>query len=344
MCKSSAILCCGFVALVASEAHAAELIFKNGERLKGTIVELTEASVHFQSTNLGAITVPRSAVEIIGAPVPKADVAQVLESPAGSPEEPSEAISAQEGEDRRLHDIALDGWTSLWERNAFWATVERYWPLKTWKNRVDFGFFFENNGSKDLRYDFGFSTKKRIDAHETWFDFSYAYRRRDDDVIRNWTRGSLLYRYDMSERFFFQSNARYQRRPEESIYSELSESVGLGYRWLATDTMRGAITPEIGVTYADIGTTETKLVAIGSIVQDVEIDVSNTLTLLQDLVVQYSPSDNGDFVVNFQVGVENRITKSLSLRLAYDFIYDERVQFEDQETKETTKITFGAHF
>ncbi len=344
MPKQMVIFCCGLAALCASQASAAELIFENGERLKGSIIELSNDSVRFKSANLGEITVPLVAVEIKRDAVPVITIDLKSKGLANASEDPPEPALMEKEEGRGLHDVALNRWTSLWERNAFWSTVERYCPLKTWKNRVDFGFFFQNTTRKDLRYDFGFNTQKRVDKHETEFNFSYACRRIDEDVRRDWTKGNLLYRYDIGDRVFIQSNARYQRRPEESIYSEFSESIGLGYRWLDADSVRGTITPEIGFNYADIGVLDSYSVAIGSFVQDFEIDLSDTLKISQDLLLQYSPSDQGDFAINFQVAVENRITQSLSLRIAYIYIYDERVEFENQKTEETAKITVGAYF
>lgn len=344
MHKRLCVACCLVTFLFAAKSMGAELVFKNGDRLKGTIVEVGPDTVRFQSESVGEVLVPLEKVDL------KRDAAETPLTATGNtaPSQPADSpepvLMEKEDESRRIQDLALERWTALWEKNAFWAFLERYYPLKNWKNRLDFGFFFENSARKDVRYDFAFSTEKRSENHETKFNIAYAHRRIDDVANRDQTRGSLLYRYDFAESFFVQSNTRYQRRPLETVSQEFSESLGLGYRWLDEETIRGTLTPEVGVNYANIGGSADSWVFLGSMVQDLEIDISQTLKVTEDLVLQYSPSEAGDFVLNFQTGLENRITKSLSLRVVYDYIYDERVANEDRRTRETIRVTFGARF
>jgi putative salt-induced outer membrane protein YdiY len=108
--------------------------------------------------------------------------------------------------------------------------------------------------------------------------------------------------------------------------------------------MKASITPGIGLSYSEIEEENSVGDFIATVVQDFSFDISDTVKFTEEVTVLYSPSENGDYVYSFQAGIENRITKSLSLNLLYDYTYDQRVSDENDRTEELISLSLGARF
>ena len=341
---------------LSSELCAVELVFKNGDLLSGEVLKIDEEAVFFDSEILGEIVVPLEVLKevpvypVVNAveppPSPPSTLPEVVESVIESTEAEGEVDELADEAPRviQLRDYALDKWASIWDENPFWGFIWKFYPLKAWNNQLNFGLSFLDSSTNEQKYNITYSTEWKKDRQEVKFSSQYKYTNVDSETTQNLIKGSFRYRFDFKDGFFVQSLSSYQRNPILEIYHEVSETIGLGYRWLEMEHMKGSLTPGIGLSYSKIGDESSVGEFIGTIVQDFSFDISETVKFTEEVNILYSPSENGDYVYSFQAGIENRITKSLSLNLLYDYTYDQRVSDENDRTEELISLSLGARF
>lgn len=344
----------------ARSASAEVFVLANGDRLTGEIVEQDATHITVQTTLMGKVRIPRSALQS-----PPPDPAPAAEPPpavAATPPASTHPPAAESTPGRRNHlpRRAYAAWNSFWEDNVFFRTLSRYYPLMDWDNRINLGISLQNAKKDTFNLDTRFHTETRQGKHQALFDLRYQFSENTaletntvDGVatttrVRSKTkdllRGNARYRFDYVKSFFLQSDTRYSRDLVKKIFHEGDELFGIGYRWLDRDGIRSTITPSIGVGYRDIAPDNPLWQWLVSLQQDFEFRLTDRVKVTQESVLTYSPSELGDYTYHFQAGLENQLNRRLNLNLGYDLTYDERVQDADDRLTHGFSMSFGAKF
>lgn len=368
-----------------SSANGAVFILSNGDRLTGELVAEDAESVTIQLALAGPVRIPRSAletrvVESAHAPSPTGSAEVAEQQPQPDPETQigaqsvtAEALATADTAAaetpvslfRRIPGQAYDAWEHIWSDNLLFRTLSLIYPLMDWENQLSFGYSLDSGETDDSKLDLYFTTNKRAGKHQTQISLQYEFDQQTITIIddetsdqikqtnttRNWLRGNARYRYDFRKAFFIQSDSRYQRRLKKNINHEVSELVGLGYRWLDTDSIQGTITPSLGGGYSDVTPFNPKWNWLISIQQDFSIAFSEHVKLVEESTLTYTPtsdvdesSNDGDIAIVFSTGLENKLNERLSLILRYEYTFDESIEKARGRTSNGIRFTLGAKF
>lgn len=350
-------VCVTLLLAAVSALNADVLVLSNGDRLTGKKVSESEGVVVFQSDLLGEISVPVENIETIEVSeetAPKKEVAGEVAPRPKKPEKteetelpPGAKASAMAAEEAR--PIRFEKWAEFWEDNAVFRTLARIYPLKDWQNRMELGLNYLSGEAEKQSFNFRLRTQREKAPHSIRIDGSYRTSRTETSpgvitVTENRVQASARYRYAFRKGFFIQSDTRYNRQPIKGIFSEMDESVGVGYKWLDSKRWSGTVTPNFGMGYQRIGTEDGEVSFFTSFLQDVEFNVSDRLTLSEESNLTYVPGDEGSYKWNGNLNLENKLNSRLSLNLRYEVTYDQRVADNVDQTWQSVSLSLGADF
>ncbi len=153
-------------------------------------------------------------------------------------------------------------------------------------------------------------------------------------------RGELRMR-----RFFPFWDVRYYRDPFRKFASRITTGPGLGYYFIKTETVY--LTGSYYVHYNTETLTERSDRKTEYFMQDVEIRnrfyFTDTLKLKQKAIYQISTRTGGDYYVDYTATLENSITKTLFIEIAYSTKYQNEPVSADVRRVDTT-FTTGIKF
>lgn len=337
------------------------LTFTNGDSLRGTLVDDNDEFYIFESDNLGTLRVERSAVSKITVRLdPKTDEATLVLAVDSPPAVDADEPAATGPTDAPVLTAVVTPVVTIYQRtvdpvlNFIERSVEifnRFYPLSHWNNRIDVGLIFQSGDLDKVDYNFNFRTELNNPERPTsvlyTFRRDYGWQRNNDGqstVTRDRINSTLRYRYSYAQRYFVQTFTQYDRRIVQGVRNDFQQTVGLGYRFLQTESWTGSVTPSAGVRYRQFRARESDGSFSLNLLQDLVYNVNSSLRLSEQLNLSVDPSNSNDFTANLLTSVENRLTERVWLNIRYEFLYNGSIPAGTQPTQHTVTLGMGTQF
>lgn len=309
-----------------------ELRFKNGDRIRGKLLEKKEGQIIFESQILGKITVAEQDVTIVNLETEKSaetataggEVAAalatteekkkeekveekppvVVQAPPEKKEEPppppAPVVANRESESAALPQVAEvkpeePPPPSAWSQFVDWC--------KVWNNRLNVSYLWRNEPySENNEYAFKFWTdrkfaeKHRVDAYAEYF-----YSRREDSNGNKYDTANKVYShgnyaYDFSKYFYTRYTAKYWHDEISNLNYQLEQIGGIGWKIWEGPILNASISPGLVYRVKKYSGRDTETDYPINIQQNMTIFLLRDLkwSMLQELKLEQSFSFNWD--------------------------------------------------
>jgi len=342
---------------------AAELHLRNGDRLTGELVNRIDGKIYFRSPLLGDVVVSETDASVIesveipvesltGLPPAKGPtVAQVkpgssvTQSPKVIAPAPTPAVAAKTGP------------ASSPQKPAIGASPN----AGRWKAKVELGVQ-QQSGRQD-----GLNTSVRADAerergkNQIKSNLRFLYSELNDRVSTDRADASVRWRYQLSKRVFAQSVTSFLSDNVKQIDQNYEQNAGFGYALVKRD--RHVINVGGGFTgqFRQAVNINQGFAFLGEVFQDYTYKINGRLTFIQDLLTQYSPATqdqyilrNGTFVptsgeiqnyrIRFNTTLQGKVTEKISMNLRFEYDFDNTISDRDAKVDQRISSSLGYAF
>ena len=318
-----------FNLLAAGSAQALELIFKNGDRLTGTLVGQTETHVVMAHPHLGEVEIAKSALQTLPASLqaipPENDAASPDPDPAAGPDLPStgQTPSPEINEKKaKVNDKeVMPLFARLLSRDLVQILVKMnasiglaYDVQKSRKDHEDMRFYFNSrwkNGQSNFR-----------------FDTDYRFGKVNEEISEDRFQADLRFRRNKPGNLFTQTRSRYRTDGIREIDHFFEQHLGVGWQWFASPRLKLVGGPEMAVHFRDLDVSNEELGGwsyLGSFFQDSEFQISDVYQLDQEAHAYVDPEDRENWGYTLEMMLTGKISQGFSLRLGYEYNYDNQV-------------------
>ncbi|MFA5264173.1 MAG: DUF481 domain-containing protein [Opitutaceae bacterium] len=326
-------------ALIATASPTSELKLKNGDRIRGELIQKADGKIVFRSEIFGDIQVPESQVASID-PMPAA---------SGS-ESPHESQAKEAASCATVPPLLAK------ESRSGWRKI-----LEETKGMVELGFNDQTGRSSasDLALRASAEYVAGVDSYRVNWRYFYGH---SNGILQTDRRdGSFRWRHDLKNRLFVQYVSSYADDSIKEIDINLEQSVGLGWNAYNTPTKVLNIGGGSTVQYRRALGLDEGTVILGDLFQDYSWKLSDRISFKQEASAQYSPISRSSYtIVNGQMlrtdseatnyrfrlnaALEGKISGRLSLNLRYDYEYDNAIPVPDLKADQRISSTIGYVF
>lgn len=319
----------------APEKQRIQLQLANGDRLTGEIIWRADGKLRFRSAVLGDITVAESDAAILELP-------EVAESPDPAARAPGPSPAAPVANRTRAS-------VSAHAQNHAAAPE----PAR-WKGKMEVGYTQQAGPRDTLSYNLRAEGEKNVRKHTLRASARTVYAEQNESPSADRTDASLRWRYQLTQRSFTQTQTLYYADAITRIDTNVEQNAGLGYRIM--DGTRHTANLGAGLTaqYREWSAGTNGFAPYGEIFQDYIFKINDRITLNQDLVAQYSPSDRAfnipsrgnpatvnpdeqNYKVRFNGSLQGKVTERVSVNFRFEYELDNAIKLED--AREAQRIT-----
>ena len=316
-------------------AQALELIFKNGDRLTGTLVRQTETHVVIAHPYMGESEIAKSALESLPAslqaiPPANEDGSADLD-PAAAPAlpAPDQTQAADQGTSPKninkkgkaggvkkmpllVRYLPQDLVDALIKMNANFGLA--YDIQKSRKNFEDVQFFFNSqwrNGSSNFR-----------------FDTDYRFGEVNEEISEDRFQTDFRFRRNKPGKLLVQARTRYKTDGIREIDHFLEQHLGVGWQLVGLPRLKIVTGPEAAIHFRQLAVSNEELGGwsyLGSFFQDTEFQISDIYQLEQEAHAYLDPEDRENWGYNLEMMITGKVSQGFSLRLGYEYNYDNQV-------------------
>jgi putative salt-induced outer membrane protein YdiY len=220
------------VILLAQLSYGDEVYFKNGDRLTGKILRLTDGKLVIKSDVAGEVPVELSNIktfsseETIIINLKDGTTFEQKVSSAGAGRfaiKDSETIKAQE--------FAVDDIVSI---NP---------PIPKWTGSVSAGITSTHGNTKTEDITGSVNLKKRTDKDRTTLSADYVKSEQEDpttgkeEAIEDWWRVKTKYDYFFTKKMYGYLDGRYEKDAIAELDRRVTVGIGAGYQWIESEDM-----------------------------------------------------------------------------------------------------------
>jgi putative salt-induced outer membrane protein YdiY len=302
--------------------QADEVVLTNGDRLSGTIVQMTNGKLLFKSAAAGEVTVNLTDVRTLSSDSPVTlrlsdGTVLIRKIRAGQPGqiavEPEGAIGAQ--------PIPLGSLT---------AVNPPAKPEPKWTGSVSAGVTATSGNTNTEAVNASASVQRRSEMDRTSAGFDYARGQqrdrntRQDNVTEDWWRARAEYDYFFLPKTFGFVNMRYEKDSIAELDRRTVVGGGAGYQWVESDKLNFASQLGLASLYEKFKN-ETKSKSETSLEAGYTFDMQVTegVKVLHDLTYFPSLSKFSDYYLTTTGEVRASLTKSMFAGFKVIFNYDE---------------------
>ena len=234
MCRtvSTAVLC---TLMFSTMLLADEVRFKNGDRLSGQIVRVTEGKMVFKSAVAGEVTLNMADIQTFSSESPieiHLKDGTVLHQPVTAAEPNQFAITA--GEPLGPQTFPLTQVASINPPPK---------PEPRWTGSITGSVASTSGNTTADSVTASVSATRRTERDRTTAGADYARSNRKDpdtgdkETTEDWWRANVQYDYFFTKKFFGFGNARYERDAIADLERRIVVGGGAGYQWVETDDL-----------------------------------------------------------------------------------------------------------
>jgi putative salt-induced outer membrane protein YdiY len=224
------------------------------------------------------------------------------------------------------------------------VTVEVAQRPDPWTGRFDVGYTWQSGRTDKSELSLRAQGDRRVGIHEYRALAEFLYG--EVDGTRNAQRFTSTFRWraDLSERLFTQALTLYESDRVREIRNRVEQNVGLGYRFVKTDTMEASIVPGFTLQYTDETGVDDRWDYLASAFQDFRWRFSEAYRFEQDVAFLIDPSETDDFIVRFNAGVIGTLTESINLSIRYQYLYENETRPGLEKTDQRIIASIGYAF
>jgi putative salt-induced outer membrane protein YdiY len=219
-----------FILSCSAASLADELYFKNGDRLTGQIVRMTDDKLVFKSNVVGEVTVSLSDIRTLSSEAPlevHLKDGTVLHKPVAAAEPNQFSIAA--GEPLKPQTFALTQVASINPPAK---------PEPKWTGSISGSVASTHGNTSTESFSGSFSTMRRSEKDRISANADYARSERkdpdtgDEDTTENWWKTKAQYDYFFTKKFFGFVNGRYEKDAIAELDRRVVVGGGGGYQWI----------------------------------------------------------------------------------------------------------------
>ncbi len=342
-------IACLALALSASTLAADTLVFKNGDRLTGSLVSQENGVITFSSPVLGTLQVaeadaevqtPENVSEEVAGPTMPSEGTQMADA-AGAPEtvesgETETAAAEQQAED---WDARIAEW-----KEAFQSVIP-----EGWHGKFTVGYTYTNSNSRKTAFVTKFNAKLDDDIHHYGIRGFYEF---GDTVNANGVKsvdtdkygGGFNYKWDFEEDWFFTSDTSYLKDQVRDIEDQATETLGVGYRIINDEDMKLNITGGMSGQYNNVVGENQKWFYYVTAGNEFEYHFNKYFRVEQNAYIRMDPSDTNNYQYNFYLGGVVKLTEWIEASLSYNANYDNIVGPGTKKLEENIIFALGVPF
>jgi hypothetical protein len=216
--------------LLAGSAGADEVFLKNGDRLSGMIVRLTDGKLVLKSDAAGEVTVSVVDIQTLGTTGPvevhlRDGTVFDRQLVAGQPDQ----FGIETGEALRAQTFQLADVVSINPPAK---------PEPKWTGSISAGVTATSGNTSTLTANASISVARRSEKDRTTAGFDYAKGRQKDPstgakaTTEDWWRAQMQYDYFISKKLFAFVNSRYEKDSVALLERRFVVGGGGGYQWI----------------------------------------------------------------------------------------------------------------
>lgn len=300
------------------------LVYKDGDRVQGVLVQQTAETITFKSDRFGELRVPaKDAVVIKGrSEVPRPAAVAATPAPAApkpavpAPGAKRAATAAEAAEEERL---------SIWDRFSpavLTARVRNYFG--PWQGRLSLSTEVVSDTAERNNSSYEASLRRRWKADEVSFSLRYDYNETNDVATTDLVRSSGQWRRTFTPAFFghYRPSAEWNRasrlRGLPNDYFLLQQELGAGYNLLTLPTrkFRLGLSQNLFDRWSQVGERAHDSRGVVSAFQEADLTLPWRITISQR-GVWYPVNEEADGWEN-RVELNKKLTETLSTSLRHE--------------------------
>jgi|GEM_PF-377858 len=285
-----------------SRAMADEVVLKNGDKLTGTIGQITAGTLNFTSPVLGALAIKLTDIQSY-----KTDAPATVQLKAGT----SFSSPIVSGTTTQI-TTANDTTTPL-------DTVKSVNPpAQAWTGAIVFNGVLNrgntNNASAGLsaaavlRRDNPFYN----DRFTLGADYNYVKSGRGSNSTTTSDNDDALFKYDrfFTDKLYGYAEVGYLHDRIAGLNTQLTPGVGLGYQWIESPALNFDTEAGVNYVYEDYEGSGVDQKADGRLAYHVDHKFNDTVSVFHDLEYLTAFEDPADYLLNSDLGIRADFTKS----------------------------------
>ena len=324
-------------------SFADEVYFKNGDRLSGRIVRLTDERLVLQSRIAGEVTVSLADVKTFSSDVPMEihlKDGTVLHQPVVAAEPNEFGIKA--GEALQPQAFHLVDVVSINPPPA---------PKPKWTGSVSGSLSLTTGNTEASSIAGSVSLARRSEKDRTTADTDIAQSNQTDPdtgegrTTENWWRIRGQYDYFFTKKFFGFANGRYEKDDIALLERRVVVGGGGGYQWIETDKTLFSTNLGLASLFEKYKRQpETNNVLSLQAGYNFSHQLAKTTKLLHDLTWYPSLDEFSDFFLTSTAEVRTNLTKSMFANFKVIFNYDATPALGRENTDVKYLLGFGLNF
>ena len=320
MKKQRLLLVLFVLCATATPVLAGKIYLTNGDRLTGTVTQMTDGVVTVQTELAGEITLEAKAIRSI-----QTDAPVKLHYSDGT--------------------VAEEPLTETTDLNRIAAINPPAPETPRWKGDLSAGAIYSSGNTNNESYMFSANMSKRTEKDRTTLKADAARKKErtstgDDEVTEDWWKTSAKYDRFLSEKWYMFGQARYETDKIAELDNRIIFGGGSGYQWIESD--RTNLSTEAGLacvqeSYDDAGSDDSSLSAQAGYHFDHKFN--ETFSFINDLTYYPSTEQISDYYLTASAELRAKINSRLFTNLKVLFDYD-TTPAQDQASTDI-KYIFG---
>jgi len=359
----SLLLWGALIGAISSQLAAAELHLRNGDRLTGELINRIDGKIYFRSPLLGEVVVletDASVIESVEVPVESLTGLPPANGPTGTRAKPAPTVAKPSKVPAPAPPPAVaakPGPASAPPKPATGASPK----VGRWKAKLELGFQ-QQSGRQD-----GLNTSLRADAerergkNQLKSNVRFLYTELNDRISTDRADASVRWRHQLSQRVFAQSVTSFLTDNVKQIDQNYEQNAGFGYALVKRD--RHVVNVGGGFTgqFRQAVNINQGFAFLGEVFEDYTYKINGRLTFIQDLLAQYSPVTedqyilrNGTFVattgevqnyrIRFNSTLQGKVTERISMNLRFEYDFDNTIPDRDAKVDQRISSSLGYAF
>jgi len=309
------------VMLLAVSAGADEIYLKNGDRLSGTIVRLTDGKLVLKSDAAGEVTVNQADIQSFSSSAP---VEVHLKDGA---------VLNQNVQVAEPGQFAIETGTTL-RAQTFQLTdlVSINPPAKPkpkWAGSISAGFTATSGNTSTQAINASVSMARRSEKDRTTASADYAKGKQDDPdtgeekTTEDWWRGKAQYDYFFSKKFFGFINGSYEKDSIAELDRRVVVGGGGGYQWIESERTNFSTSVGLASLYEKFDNeTDSNSELSAQAGYNLDHQLNKSVKFLHDLTYYPALDKVSDYYLTTTAELRASLTKTMFANFKTIFNYD----------------------
>src|SRR5690625_404681 len=224
-----------------------------------------------------------------------------------------------------VSSVALLAAFSLFAQETADIETEEAPPPNPWTGRLDLGYSWQSGRVDKNELSIRGQADRTVGPNEFRALAEFLYGEVESETNTQRFTGSFRWRRDFSERIFSQVLTQYETDKIREINHRVEQNLGLGYRYVDSERLKGSIVPGLTIQYTDESGVNDHWDYLASLSQDLTWQFSEAYRFEEEVNFLIDPSDGSDYIVRFNAGIVGTLTDSINLSIRYQLLYENEV-------------------